>query len=289
MESYKISIIGAGKVGTALGCLLKKEGYEVVAVASRRKESAEKAIFYTGGLATADPVEAAKLGEIIFIATRDDAIERVCRDIAASNGFKKGKFVFHLSGALSNSVLRSAEKAGAYIGSIHPMQSFADAEGAIKQLPGSVFGVAASEAALAVAREIVRALKGEVVLIKDQDKPVYHAAACVVSNYLVSLVYFGQKLYSHLGIEPEIALKAFLPLMRGTLRNIERLGAEEALTGPIMRGDIETIKRHLNALGGLSSEVLEFYKVLGRQTVEVAFRKKTIDLKIKEELLKLLS
>lgn len=289
MESYKISIIGAGKVGTALGFLLQKKGFKIAAVSSRNKETLDKALAYIKAVATTDLVEAARLGEVIFITTKDDAIEKICCEIAAGGGFQKGNFVFHTSGALSNVVLKSAKESSAFVGSIHPMQSFADVEGAIRQLPHSVFGITAEEPALSVARGIVEALRGEIVLIKDEDKPLYHAAACVVSNYLVSLIYFSQKLYSHLKIEPKIALKAFPPLMKGTLNNVERLGTVDALTGPIARGDIETVKQHLDSLKEVSQEALEFYQVLGRETVEIAFEKKTIDLKTKGKLLEILS
>lgn len=284
-----IAIIGAGKVGTAIGWLLRKKGFAIASIACRTEESLQKALPYTGGTATTNAVKAANLADIIFLTTNDDQIENVCFQIAQGGGFKKGDAVFHMSGAHSIDVLKSAREAGAEVGSIHPLQSFADVDGAIKNLPGSVFGLTVEEPLLPLVRQIVSALDGEMVLIKDGDRSIYHAGACVACNYLVSLIHFGQRFYQALGISEDLALKAFWPLIMGTLANIERKSTAAALTGPIARGDLGTLKKHLSALDARLPELAHLYRELAKYTVKVAREKGTINLKQEELLNELLS
>lgn len=273
---WEVSIIGVGTVGTAVGYILQKKGYGISAMAARTEETLAKAHSFLKAFSTCDVVEAAKKGNLIFITTSDDQIEVVCQEIAEGSGFKTGDAVFHMSGALSAAVLKSAFAKGAKIGSIHPMQTFAGIEGAIKNIPGSVFGITADSDLLPVAKKIVEALGGEAVEVKDEDKAIYHAAACAVCNYFVTLVHYGEDLYQSLGISKGVALKAFLPLLRGTLANLERYGTAKALTGPIARGDVGTIEKHLATLERSLPEKVDLYKLLGRYTVNVALEKGTL-------------
>lgn len=289
MKSYKVSIIGAGTVGTAVGYLLKeKGGYEISAIAARHMETLEAARLYTGGFITTDVVEAASMGNLIFITTSDDQIEKVCEAIAVGGGFKPGDAVFHMSGALSNNVLNSSKGAGARIGSIHPMQSFASVDTAIEHLPGSVFGITVDDKGLPLARQIVETLGGEGVLVRDEDKPLYHAAASAVCNYFVTLVRYGEAIYESIGIPPKTAIKAFLPLLKGTLDNMENYGTAKALTGPIARGDVGTVRKHLEALEKRAPESTDLYKLFGRYTVKLAREKGTINPERAEALIQIL-
>jgi len=284
----RVSIIGAGVVGTAVGHILKTKGYNITAIASRTRASLDRAFPYTGGLTTTDVVEAASLGDLVFITTQDDQIEKVCAKIARGNGFKVGNVILHMSGALSTKVLKSAEKVGALTASIHPMQSFVDIDLAIKQLPGAYFGVTAEEKIQPLVFELVKDLGGEPVVIKDEDKPLYHAAACVTSNYLTALLRFAQEIYSSIGISQEVSLKAVWPLVEGTLKNIKQKGTSQALTGPIARGDLGTIEKHLSVLKSKLPEALNLYEKLGNYTVEVALEKRSIDEKQADKIKKLL-
>jgi predicted short-subunit dehydrogenase-like oxidoreductase (DUF2520 family) len=285
---YKIVIIGAGKVGVALGVLLKSAGYEIVAVCSKHKNSLKKASSYLDGFLTTNAVEAVRTGNIIFLSVRDNQIEDLCSSIAAEDGFKKGDYVFHLSGALSIDVLKEAKNRGAKIGCIHPIQSFADVEGAIKNLPESYFGITGNKSVLSLAKRIVKSLKGKFLIIEDKDKPIYHIAACVISNYLVSLINYAENLYKIIGINESDAFGAFYPLIKGTLDNIERKGTIDALTGPIARGDTETTLKQIEQLKIISPEGLSLYKELGINTTEIAFKKKSINKKIRDDLIKIL-
>ncbi|MDO8885919.1 DUF2520 domain-containing protein [Candidatus Oleimmundimicrobium sp.] len=284
----KVSIIGAGVVGTTVGYILNTKGYEVVAIAGKSQASLVRARSYIKGLITTNIVKAASLGDVIFITTQDDQIENVCKEIAHKNGFKTGDMVLHMSGALSIKVLKSADEAGACIASIHPIQSFADIDLAIKQLPGTYFGVTAGDEIWPFAFELVKDLGGEPILVKDEDKSLYHAAACVTSNYLVALLHFAQEIYSSIGISQEVSIKAIWPLVEGTLKNIKQKGTSQALTGPIARGDLGTIEKHLSSIKLKLPEVLSLYEKLGNYTVDVALKKGSIDEKQADKVKQLL-
>ncbi|ACX52959.1 Domain of unknown function DUF2520 [Ammonifex degensii KC4] len=266
MQRPAVAIVGAGRVGTALAVGLKAQGYEIVAVASRSLSSAR---YLAGrvGAAVLDPVEAAKRGELVFLTTPDDAIAEVAAVIAREGGFRTGQWVAHASGSLPAEVLRPAAEVGAIIFSLHPLQSFADRETAAELLAGSFFVFEGDERAEELARTLVADLRGSFWLLRSADKPLYHAAACAASNYLVSLLHFMKRLAVRAGLPEEQIMPAFLPLIQGTLRNVLALGTVGALTGPVARGDQETIRRHKSAL---NPEEWEIYRVLGLYTLKIA-------------------
>jgi predicted short-subunit dehydrogenase-like oxidoreductase (DUF2520 family) len=274
---HRVSIIGAGVVGTAMGYLLKESGYPIVGIASRTLESAKKAREFIGeGEASTDISVTAKKADIIFITTPDSEIEEVCIKVGSEEGFNPGAIVFHMSGALSSEILRSAKNAGAKIASIHPLQSLADVNEAVKNLPGSYFCIEGDEAALSVARKIVNILGGREITIKVDKKPLYHAGASVASNFLVAIVRFGLELFEAAGIEKQDSLNVLMPLIKGTVKNIETLGIPSALTGPISRGGIKVIEDHLKVILKERPETVRLYTELGKYTVKVALEKGTI-------------
>ena len=293
MTPKTVAIIGAGRVGSSVGFLLKRAGYAVTAVAARTAAAAEQAVaFIGGGEPLADVIKAASRAEIVFITTPDRDIREVCDTISTNDGLKSGSLIVHMSGAHSLELLNAARTTGSYRAVIHPLQSLASREQGIKNLPGSYFRIEADPEALKMAKEIVRALGGiELVMPKwSSDKEsaaLYHAGAVVVSNYFVALVDYGLKFYQALGADKKDALKAVLPLIRGTLDNIETLGIPDALTGPIMRGDTQTVRDHLDAMQKRTPELMGLYKELARQTVSVARNKGSITREKAEELLDL--
>jgi predicted short-subunit dehydrogenase-like oxidoreductase (DUF2520 family) len=289
----RVAIIGAGRVGSSVGYLLKKADYQIEAVAARTRESAGTAADFIGdGRPTNDVVRAAEHADFVFITTPDRVIREVCDKIAAAGVLKPGSLVIHMSGAHSLGLLDSAAKAGVRRAVLHPLQSLASREQGVKTLPGSYFRVESDPDAREASRQIVKALGGvELVMRKwtsDEDSAaLYHAGAVAVSNYLVALVNYGLKFYQTLGADQKEALTAVLPLIRGTLHNIEHLGIPDALTGPIMRGDTETIRDHLAAMQKKAPRLSGLYKELARQTVEIARDKGSIDQQKAAELLKL--
>ena len=290
-----VAIIGAGRVGSSVGYLLTRAGYTVTAVAARSAASAEKAAAFIGaGEPTTDVIQAASQAGIIFITTPDRVIREVCGTIAGSGALKSGALVIHMSGAHSLDLLSASRTAGAKRAVLHPLQSLASREQGIKTLPGSYFRVEADPEAAATARAIVTALGGiELAMPKwSPDKSstaLYHAGAVAVSNYFVALVDYGLKFYQALGAEKQEALKAVLPLIKGTLHNIETLGIPDALTGPIMRGDAQTVRDHLEAMQKRTPELMALYKDLARQTIAVAREKGSLTVETAEELLRLVN
>lgn len=275
---HRVSIIGAGVVGTAMGYLLKQRGYPVVGIASRTLKSSKKAKEFIGeGEASTDLGTTARKADIVFITTSDSAIEETCNKIASERGFNKGAIVFHMSGALSSEILRSARDVGANVASIHPLQSLANVKEAVKSIPGSYFCIEGDEAALSVAKEMVTVLKGKEITLEVDKKPLYHAGASVASNFLVATVRFGLELFEAAGIDRKDSLNALMPLIKGTVKNIETLGIPSALTGPVSRGDIGVIEDHLKAISNNRASLLKLYSELGRYTVKVALEKGTME------------
>ncbi|MBS3908851.1 MAG: DUF2520 domain-containing protein [Actinobacteria bacterium] len=276
-SGYNIAIIGAGKVGAAVGYLLRRKGHRIAVAVTASEASLEKAALYLPGArlvrdtgeAPADSYITADL-DVILITTKDGQIESACKKLAAGGGLTPSQTVIHMSGAAGLDLLSSAKEAGAGVASLHPIQSFAGIELAVERLPGSYFGLTAEGTAREVALRIAADLDGKVVEVADGHKTLYHAAACVASNYLVTLVYTAQKLYAAAGFEERAAVEAMMPLIKGTLANIESVGAAPALTGPIARGDAETVERHLKKLVVMDEEIIETYRMLGLRTVDMA-------------------
>jgi predicted short-subunit dehydrogenase-like oxidoreductase (DUF2520 family) len=274
---YKVSIIGAGVVGTALGYLLRQSGYHIAGIASRTIDSAVKARKFIGqGEASTDLAAAAKKADIVFITTSDRSVKTACDKIASRHGFNKGAIVFHTCGAFSSRVLKSAKRNDAYIASFHPLQSLASVKEAIKRLSGSYFFIEGDEKALAVARDIIKALKGKEITLEISKKSLYHAGACAASNFLVATVGFGIRLFETAGIRRKDALKALMPLIKGTVKNIDKLGIPAALTGPIARGDAGIIRDHLKEISKIGNNLSDLYCELGRYTVDLGKAKGTL-------------
>jgi predicted short-subunit dehydrogenase-like oxidoreductase (DUF2520 family) len=277
----KLGFIGAGTVGTALAARLSQSGYPVVAVASRTPASAQKLAQAVGGCRVFDSNQAAAdNAELIFITTPNDAIAPVVAEI----NWHPGQSVIHCSGADSVDILEPAKKAGAKVGAFHPLQTFASLKQAIDNMPGSTFGLEAEEPLLSTLKEMASALGGNWVVLKASDKVPYHASAVIACNYLVTLVKLAGDLWQSFGVPPQKATQALLPLLKGTLHNIETIGIPNCLTGPIARGDIGTINKHLDALTKTTPHLLPTYRELGLQTVPIALAKGKIEQSRAKEL-----
>lgn len=277
VHQESIAIIGLGKTGTAIGHLLRKAGHSIVAVTCSSPESVRNGVRYTGGEAfTSDAnAQAAFRASCIFITTPDDSIAPVCDDIVQKGGIKPGDKVIHMSGSGGLDLLGSARRAGAMVASIHPLQSFADVEGAILNIPLSTFGITADEDLREWSARLVRELGGIPFEIPAEVKPLYHAAACMVSNYLTTLINAAEEIYLSLGLTRDEAIKASWPLIAGTLKNIETKGTVQALTGPIARGDLGTVEEHLRLFREKLPAYLPAYRALGLLTVNLAVKKNT--------------
>lgn len=266
-----VAIVGCGKVGTALGKFLQAAGYPIVGFASRSRASIDRMAAVVGSAALRkDPWRAASPADIVFITTPDDAIAHTCRRILRHEGFKRGARVFHCSGSLPSTILSGAKTAGAVVGSLHPLQSFAalvHEQNPFADIPIAVEG---DEAAVKDAEKIIRDLGATMIRIETEGKTLYHAAAVAASNYLVTLYDFSLQLIGRAGISAEDAPAVLRPLIEGTLANVRRVGTRQALTGPIARGDSNTVAGHLEAIRLALPRFLDLYEVLGRHTLDIA-------------------
>jgi predicted short-subunit dehydrogenase-like oxidoreductase (DUF2520 family) len=270
----KLGIIGAGTVGTALAFRLSRQGYQIAAVSSRSRASALRLTQMVGGGQVFDsPQGAADNADFIFLTTPDDAIPGIVNAV----GWHSGQYVVHCSGADSLDVLEPARIVGAQVGSFHPLQTFASIQKAIENLPGSTFALEAEGELLDILKEMATALNGHWIKLGAGDKAAYHAAAVMTSNYLVTLMKMATDLWESFGISREQALQALMPLLKGTVNNLENLGLPNALTGPIARGDIGTVQIHLNTLKESAPGIIPAYCEMGLQTVPVALAKGKIN------------
>ncbi|MCT4620996.1 MAG: DUF2520 domain-containing protein [Marinisporobacter sp.] len=268
----KIGFIGAGKVGIAFGLYLKNHEFEIYGYYSRTSLSAEKAAKVTGSKAILNVKELVENTDILFITTSDDAINKVCNDLVEKNLLSEGKILVHMSGASSSKILKKAKAAGCFIYSMHPLQAFADIEKAVENLKNTYFSIEGDEEKLHVLENMLKTIGNPYFKLTDDQKSIYHLTACVVSNYLVTLMDYGVSLFRSIGINEKEGYKALLPLIEGTIKNIDHLGTKNALTGPIARGDVGTIKKHIEALKD-HEDALDFYKIMGLKTIELAEKK----------------
>ncbi|MFP4055533.1 MAG: Rossmann-like and DUF2520 domain-containing protein [Candidatus Brocadiia bacterium] len=286
-EQKRFAIIGGGMVGRSLAAALAAHGAPVVAVASRRLESA-RACAQAGrcAFATTDAAEAARRADAVVLSVPDDAVATVCRQVAEGGGFSPGDVALHLSGALGSSSLAAAREQGAYAVAFHPIQTFARPDGALFRR--IVCAVEGDPQAVAFAKELARRLGARPVEVAAADKALYHAALCLACNYLVTLADAGAGLLEEAGFGQE-ALHALLPLLRATVANLGAVGLPRALTGPASRGDVATVSAHLEALAVRAPHLLPLYRAAGLRTVEVARRKGSIGEERARELEELLS
>lgn len=294
-----LCVIGAGRVGTTVSyTLAEKElpNIKLKAISSRSMESLNRAKKILGSKAagvifTRENSKAVSLANCILICTPDDVINSVCSDIFKdkSKDFKN-YYAIHFSGSKSLEVLNSARAAGAEIASIHPLKSFASIEEAIKSLPGTIFGITySSTESKKMAEFLVKSLGGGIIEVENNKKPLYHAAACVASNYLVTLINYAVLIHKKMGIKPEDSLKGLMGLVEDTVSNIKKMGTEKSLTGPIARGDVGTIKEHVKSFNEFfSKEDSALYRMMGIETSKIAHQNKWIKESTVEELKEIL-
>lgn len=284
------AIVGCGKVGTALGIFLTDAGYKAAGFASKNISSAKQAADSVQSDRFSDiPWEITDSADIIFITTPDSAITGICDSIAKNKGFADNAVVLHCSGALPSTILSSAKTCGAHTGSMHPLQSFATARYSTNPFQGIIVAVEGEANAVEVSKQIAADLGATSVTILTAAKTLYHASAVVASNFLVTLLDLALKLIGAAGITAPDAFNVLKPLIEGTLSNIEKVGIPEALTGPIVRGDVETVVGHLSEIESKTPELLNLYKALGSHTINVATAKGTLSESTAEQLKNLLS
>ena len=270
----KIGIIGAGKVGTAIGHAMKCKGLQVHAMSDIRQESLDIAAPYLGKdcLYTHNNQEVVQISDIIAITTQDRAIRKVAQEIFESGITIKDKLFFHTSGAHSSTILSPLEKKGAILGSLHPLQTFPDIESAIRVLPSTYVFIEGDESALGTLELLGSAMGHKVVSIEGKQKVLYHLSAVFVCNLLCALLYSAEGIMDKINIE----IEPFYPIIYATLKNIEQKGPLMSLTGPVIRGDGETIMEHLRAMADMDTQK-GIYKALSLVALDMSQKRNVLD------------
>lgn len=283
------SIIGCGRVGCSLARWLPGAGFRPRRFYSRTATSAERAAAFAGeGETVSSPWAAAEGADLVFITTPDDAIGPVCDRMTDNNGFSAGTAVFHCSGLHPSSILSSVHALDCVAGSLHPLRSIAAPIDDGVGFSETVFSIEGDPAAAKVGADIATSLGGRAVPIRTEAKALYHAAAVMASNYLVTLMHGAVGLLEGAGMAADQVVGVLMPLVRGTLDNIETVGPESALTGPVARGDVDTIRAHLSAMVAHMPDGMELYNVLGRHTLRMAVTSGRLDPSVGEAIRALL-
>jgi predicted short-subunit dehydrogenase-like oxidoreductase (DUF2520 family) len=264
-----LAIVGAGRVGRALGRRLRELDWKIGVVVSRSEPAARRAVRFIGaGKPHGALTRHVLASHVILIATPDDAIAAVARELARIVGEElRGRVVLHTSGALDSRALAPVKECGAAVGSMHPLQTFSGV--GVPDLEGRVFAVEGDVVAVRASRQIARALGGSPVHIAGDKKILYHAAAALASGQVLVLVEAATQLLISVGLKRNEAARALLPLTRQVLNNFERVGPRASWTGPLARGDYKIVEAHLRALGDGQEEIAEAYEGLNRLAARV--------------------
>lgn len=266
----RVGIIGLGRVGTALACALADRGYQILAC-SRKASSKESLELEGRSLPVVTLRQLAQKADLIFITTPDSAIAETAGFLQQKRLQAQG--VVHMSGSQSSEVLSPLRQEGCWIGSLHPLQSFAGIKEAVSGLPGSCFTYEGDSELTDLLKPLVADLGGCFqILPSPESKSIYHAGACLVSNYLVLLAELGVQCLEQAGFNRAKGQEVLLPLMRSTLDNLASLPLERALTGPVVRGDLGVVSAHLTTLQTQLPDVFQAYRGLTPLLGKLAMR-----------------
>ena len=274
-----IGIAGTGRVAQALGRLLRERGEPVVAVAGRNPGRTARAAEFIG-VAAVLPRQLPERAGRILIAVSDTALAAVAHTLAQVR-WNRGA-ALHTCGSRGPEILEPLARAGVACGVLHPLQTVATPEAGVNVLPGSAFAVSGDPVAVAWGERIVKLLGGTALQVSPGSMPLYHAAAVMASNYVAGLIDAAAILMRAAGIDEKAALDALGPLVYAGVANALALGPEKALTGPIERGDAETVRRHLPSLAAAPPSVGSLYRSAGLHVLEVARRRGLDEAKARE-------
>jgi predicted short-subunit dehydrogenase-like oxidoreductase (DUF2520 family) len=273
-REFDVTIVGPGRLGQALGKLLATAGIKVRFIAARRLEAARRAVRFIGA-GTPVTLDSRELAEasVILLTVSDAALAPLARQLKNLRSSWRGKVVLHTCGALPSAVLAPLKRRGAAIGSLHPFQTVPDPATGSRNLLCSFWAIEGDAHACKVARRLCRALEGISFRVRPAWKTLYHAAAFLSCAGVVTLLDQAARLLRSSGVPERIVRPMLGQFVNETMGNFVRLGARRALTGPAVRGDWETIERHLRALRRYAPEVVQVYQPLERAMVRLARRR----------------
>lgn len=267
----RVGAIGAGRVGATLSAALRAAGHDVVAVAGESDASRGRIAALLPGVPVAKPSDVARACDLLLLTVPDDMLPNVVAMLAASGAIREGQYVAHTSGRHGLAVLEPAAEVGARPIALHPAMTFTGTEVDLPRLAGCVFGVCAGEAERELTERLVAELGGRVVWVPEDRRTLYHAGLAHGANHLVTLVAQAVELLSQaLDTGPDADVSAadtLRPLLTAALDNALAQG-DSALTGPIVRGDVETVRAHLADVAATAPHTLPSYVALARATLD---------------------
>lgn len=267
----KISIIGGGRVGRSFGFLLARAGYRIRGVSCLTLAEAEEAVRFIGdGAAFEDDFAVLMDSRTVLVAVPDDVVAPVVRTLTEAPVSWDSRLVVHCSGFLTSRVLEPLARLGALVATAHPLQTIANPREGVCAMRKCFYGIEGDEAALPAVEAMVGHIGGRCMPIDPGHKVHYHAAAVMASNYFVALTSLCVDLLAQAGVAPAQGLEALTPLIEGALGNIKKLGPRRSLTGPISRGDVATVRGHLEALARVGAPTDTAYRALGLAALDLA-------------------
>lgn len=265
-----ISFIGAGKVSTTLGIYFKKRGFEIGGYYSRNLESAKRAAVQTDSRPFKTLNELIDESDMVWITTPDDQIGHVVEQITSVPiSDENEKVVLHASGAHSIAVLSPLADAGFNVACAHPLMAFNNIESSVQKIGSAWFATEEMTGNDFSLEAFFKLCGNKTFKIGSDKKTLYHAAACVLSNYMVTLLDASYRIFEQSGMTKEDIQAATTPLLESVLENLKGKSCADALTGPIRRGDAKTVEMHLQNLNAEMPAMVELYKLLGRHTMQM--------------------
>lgn len=267
-----VTIVGAGPMGMALAARLTRAGVPVAAIYGRTSVQAADAGLLAGVLGLcAEVPPLVRAADVAVIAVADSKMTGAAESAFARGIIRPHQVVLHTSGAWpaeeALGVLVGKVKA---VGTLHPLASLSERSRSHERLTGAAFAVEGAPAAVRMASLLVAAMKGRALPLAAEKLPLYHAGAAMGSNLVVALVNLARQVLEAAGVEAAHVVPALVPLLRSTAENLQRQGLPQALTGPVARGDVKTVERHLRALAAASPHLLDLYRRLGLELVLIA-------------------
>jgi predicted short-subunit dehydrogenase-like oxidoreductase (DUF2520 family) len=278
----RVGVVGAGRVGTALAAALGRAGHEVVAVSAVSDASIRRIEQRLPGVPIARPPEVVASADLVLMTAPDDVLPGLVAGLAATGAAVEGRLIAHASGRHGLGVLDPLTAAGALPLALHPVMTFTGRPDDIDRLAGISFGVTAPDPLRPVAEALVVEMGGEPVFIAEEQRDLYHAALASGANYLVTLVVQAADLLRDAGVAQPARMLG--PLLSAALDNALRLG-DAALTGPVARGDADTVASHVSALRADAPEALPAYLALARLTADRAVAAGTLSASDAQRLL----
>ena len=263
----RIGVVGAGRVGAVLAAALRAAGHEIVAAAGESSASRERIEALLPGVRRAKPTEVARSCDLLLLTVPDDMLENVVTTMVGAGAIRPGQVVCHTSGRHGLAVLRAAAEIGARPLAMHPAMTFTGTDVDLDRLPGCVFGVTAGEEDRSVVEGLVADIGGVAMWVPEDKRTLYHAGLAHGANHLVTLVTQAMELLAASGAEDPAA--TLRPLLSAALDNA-LVSGDAALTGPIVRGDVNTVAGHLAEIAETAPGTIPSYVAMAKATADRA-------------------